>query len=49
MSNVLIVHAHPEPKSLTSALKDIAGEAECAWPHGEGFGSVCHGMESRCR
>lgn len=26
MSNVLIVHAHPEPASLTSALKDIAVE-----------------------
>lgn len=26
MSNVLIVHAHPEPKSLTSALKDHAVE-----------------------
>jgi NAD(P)H dehydrogenase (quinone) len=26
MSNVLIVHAHPEPKSLTSALKDFAAE-----------------------
>jgi NAD(P)H dehydrogenase (quinone) len=24
MSNILIVHAHPEPKSLTSALKDFA-------------------------
>lgn len=24
MSNVLIVHAHPEPASLTSALKDVA-------------------------
>lgn len=24
MSNILIVHAHPEPKSLTSALKDLA-------------------------
>jgi NAD(P)H dehydrogenase (quinone) len=26
MSNILIVHAHPEPASLTSALKDIAVE-----------------------
>ena len=26
MSNVLIVHAHPEPASLTSALKDVAVE-----------------------
>jgi len=26
LSNVLIVHAHPEPKSLTSALKDLAVE-----------------------
>ena len=26
MSNVLIVHAHPEPASLTSALKDLAVE-----------------------
>lgn len=26
MSNVLIVHAHPEAKSLTSALKDLAVE-----------------------
>ncbi|MCC9624408.1 NAD(P)H-dependent oxidoreductase [Thalassospira sp. MA62] len=26
MSNILIVHAHPEPKSLTSALKDVAVE-----------------------
>lgn len=26
MSNVLIIHAHPEPKSLTSALKDLAAE-----------------------
>ncbi len=24
MSNVLLVHAHPEPRSLTSALKDVA-------------------------
>ena len=26
MSNILIVHAHPEPASLTSALKDVAVE-----------------------
>lgn len=26
MPNILIVHAHPEPKSLTSALKDVAVE-----------------------
>jgi NAD(P)H dehydrogenase (quinone) len=26
MSNVLVIHAHPEPKSLTSALKDLAVE-----------------------
>lgn len=26
MSNILIVHAHPEPRSLTSALKDLAAE-----------------------
>lgn len=24
MSNILIIHAHPEPQSLTSALKDLA-------------------------
>lgn len=33
MSNVLIVHAHPEPKSLTSALKDIAVEKLSARGH----------------
>ena len=33
MSNVLIVHAHPEPKSLTSALKDLAVETLTAQGH----------------
>ena len=33
MSNVLIVHAHPEAKSLTSALKDIAVEKLRAQGH----------------
>ena len=33
MSNVLIVHAHPEPKSLTSALKDLAVEILTAQGH----------------
>ncbi|HZZ90245.1 MAG TPA: NAD(P)H-dependent oxidoreductase [Caulobacteraceae bacterium] len=33
MSKVLIVHAHPEPKSLTSALKDFAAEALRAQGH----------------
>ncbi len=33
MSNVLIVHAHPEPKSLTSALKTLAVETLTAHGH----------------
>ena len=33
MSNVLVVHAHPEPKSLTSALKDLAVETLAAQGH----------------
>jgi NAD(P)H dehydrogenase (quinone) len=33
LSNVLIVHAHPEPKSLTSALKDLAVETLTAQGH----------------
>src|SRR4051812_23567265 len=33
MSNILIVHAHPEPKSLTSALKDLAVERLGAHGH----------------
>ena len=33
MSNILIVHAHPEPKSLTSALKDVAVETLRAQGH----------------
>ena len=33
MSKVLIVHAHPEPKSLTSALKDFAVETLEAQGH----------------
>ncbi|MEZ2131268.1 MULTISPECIES: NAD(P)H-dependent oxidoreductase [unclassified Sinorhizobium] len=33
MSNILIVHAHPEPKSLTSALKDLAVETLTAQGH----------------
>ncbi|UGX88953.1 NAD(P)H-dependent oxidoreductase [Phyllobacterium meliloti] len=33
MSNVLIIHAHPEPKSLTSALKDLAIETLIAQGH----------------
>ncbi|WP_049621893.1 NAD(P)H-dependent oxidoreductase [Frateuria defendens] len=33
MSNILIVHAHPEPKSLTSALKDLAVETLTARGH----------------
>jgi NAD(P)H dehydrogenase (quinone) len=33
MSNILIVHAHPEPKSLTSALKDLAVDTLAAQGH----------------
>src|SRR5438445_11803571 len=33
LSNVLIVHSHPEPKSLTSALKDLAVETLTAQGH----------------
>jgi NAD(P)H dehydrogenase (quinone) len=33
MSNILIVHAHPEAKSLTSALKDVAIETLGAQGH----------------
>ncbi len=33
MSNILIVHAHPEPKSLTSALKDLAVDTLTAQGH----------------
>lgn len=33
MSNILIIHAHPEPKSLTSALKDLAVETLTAQGH----------------
>jgi len=33
MSNILIVHAHPEPQSLTSALKDMAREILQAQGH----------------
>ena len=33
LNNVLIVHAHPEPKSLTSALKDLAVETLTAQGH----------------
>jgi NAD(P)H dehydrogenase (quinone) len=33
LSNVLIVHAHPEPKSLTSALKDLAVETLTSQGH----------------
>jgi NAD(P)H dehydrogenase (quinone) len=33
MSNILIVHAHPESKSLTSALKDHAVSALRAQGH----------------
>ncbi|HEX7884559.1 MAG TPA: NAD(P)H-dependent oxidoreductase [Phenylobacterium sp.] len=33
MSKILIVHAHPEPKSLTSALKDHAVETLTAQGH----------------
>ncbi|MEH2555053.1 putative NADPH-quinone reductase [Bradyrhizobium algeriense] len=33
MSNVLVVHAHPEPKSLTSALKNLAVETLTAQGH----------------
>ncbi|MCA6113367.1 NAD(P)H-dependent oxidoreductase [Bradyrhizobium sp. WSM 1738] len=33
LSNVLIVHAHPEPKSLTSALKDLTVETLTAQGH----------------
>jgi len=48
MSKVLIVHAHPEPKSLTSALKDFAVETLEAQGHevqvsdlyGEGWSAV---------
>lgn len=33
MSNILIVHAHPEPKSLTSALKNLSVETLTAQGH----------------
>lgn len=33
MSNVLIVHAHPEPKSLTSALKNLGVDNLTAMGH----------------
>jgi hypothetical protein len=33
LSNVLVVHAHPESKSLTSALKDLAVETLTAQGH----------------
>jgi NAD(P)H dehydrogenase (quinone) len=33
MSNILIVHAHPEPKSLTGALKNLAAECLSAQGH----------------
>lgn len=33
MSNILIVHAHPEPKSLTSALKDAAATTLASQGH----------------
>jgi NAD(P)H dehydrogenase (quinone) len=33
MSNILIVHAHPEPKSLTSSLKNLAVETLTAQGH----------------